>query len=377
MLLVVWAVSFGLNERGIVESKGESSPTSAGSQGPGAKRRQRKTRTETLLHEIMEHIDFYGVLRRPTLDGVRVLLLLLPLLEGKSSVPWLYSQSSQLTHLLRGAAAWAIGNIWSNLITSSSIMRSLGLNIPWFWGRGYPCTHLLVRLYSGRYNDWDPGWPVCPVRTSLFSEYHLSPVSLAYILFYHRNNEDLEAFQRTLPPPNFGVGSPSLPSPSSPPSSSNAAEFHLSESGQYIPRDITFHKAYIQLITAASTPLDLSNVCRRIHSVLTGIKASRRAEHHGLVDANGMRDIWRDLDRCWKEFESERRVPMEHGNVARRLEEDLYTSGWQVRLNSWFCEHVLIIIINRSLFSNAVSLLYSNILTTLTIISRQCYSRRA
>ena len=85
MLLVVWAVSFGLNERGVVEGEDEY-PASAESQGPGAKRRQRKTRTETLLNEIMEHIDFYGVLRRPTLDGVRVLLLLLPLLEGKSSV---------------------------------------------------------------------------------------------------------------------------------------------------------------------------------------------------------------------------------------------------------------------------------------------------
>jgi hypothetical protein len=74
MLLVVWAVSFGLNERGIVEGEDEY-PASAESQGPGAKRRQRKARTETLLHEIMEQIDFYGVLRRPTLDGVRVLLL--------------------------------------------------------------------------------------------------------------------------------------------------------------------------------------------------------------------------------------------------------------------------------------------------------------
>ena len=82
MLLVVWAVSFGLNERGIVEGEDEY-PASAESQGPGAKRRQRKARTETLIHEIMEQIDIYGVLRRPTLDGVRVLLLLLPLLEGE------------------------------------------------------------------------------------------------------------------------------------------------------------------------------------------------------------------------------------------------------------------------------------------------------
>jgi hypothetical protein len=153
-------------------------------------------------------------------------------------------------------------------------------------------------------------------------------------LFYHRDNEDLDTFQRTLPPPNFGVGTPP-----SPPSSSN----HQADSGQY-PRD--FFKEYIQLITAASAPLDLNNVCRKIHSVLTGIKATRRAEHHGLVDANGMRDIWRDLDRCWKEFESEKRAPMEHDNITRRLERDLYTSGWQVSLKSRFHEHVLIIMVD-------------------------------
>ena len=164
--------------------------------------------------------------------------------------------------------------------------------------------------------------------------------------YFNRNNEDLDTFQRTLPPPNFSVGTPSLSSPSSPPSSSNVAEFHLAESGQYIPRDFNSHKAYIQLITAASTPLELSNVCRRIHTVLTGIKATRRAEHHGLVDANGMRDIWRDLDRCWKEFESEKRAPMEHDSVTRRLERDLYTSGWQVSLKSRFYQHVLTMIID-------------------------------
>lgn len=91
MLLVVWAVSFGLNERGIAEGE-DGSSASAESQGPGVKRRQRKTKTEALLHEIMEQIDFYGVLRRPTLDGVRVLLLLLPLLEGKSSAFRWHSQ---------------------------------------------------------------------------------------------------------------------------------------------------------------------------------------------------------------------------------------------------------------------------------------------
>ena len=84
MLLVVWAVSFGLNERGMVECEDES-PASAESPSSGVKHRLWKTRTDMLLREIMENIDLYGVLRRPTLDGVRVLLLLLPLLEGRNA----------------------------------------------------------------------------------------------------------------------------------------------------------------------------------------------------------------------------------------------------------------------------------------------------
>lgn len=96
MLLVTWAASFGLNERGHPESatpQGEQSniaspgssthPVFGDYPPPGSKRRQWKMKTETYIREILELIDLHGVLRRPTLDGVRVLLLLLPLLEGK------------------------------------------------------------------------------------------------------------------------------------------------------------------------------------------------------------------------------------------------------------------------------------------------------
>lgn len=102
MLLVVWAASFGLNEFGLPEANdGEnelvstSSDPSNGNQHediPTARaknvsfsnpQRKWKERTEAMLREVLELIDFHGVLRRPTLDGVRVLLLLLPLMEGK------------------------------------------------------------------------------------------------------------------------------------------------------------------------------------------------------------------------------------------------------------------------------------------------------
>jgi hypothetical protein len=96
MLLVTWAASFGLDERGLPEAE---SPTDAAADQvegpstyynqnakytpPGSRRRQWKSRSEEFVREILELVDYYGVLRRPSLDGVRVLLLVLPLMEGE------------------------------------------------------------------------------------------------------------------------------------------------------------------------------------------------------------------------------------------------------------------------------------------------------
>ena len=68
--------------------------------------------------------------------------------------------------------------------------------------------------------------------------------------------------------------------------------------------------------------------------VLTGGKAARRAEEHYLVDANGMREIWRDLDQCWQELESMlSSVP--EGEKAR-FEVSQYIHGWQVSSDLYF-----------------------------------------
>ena len=100
MLLVTWAASYGLNQRGLHETECEESPRIDCLGGepstdhyppdgkyapPGTSRRQWKNQSEAYLREILEFVDLYGILRRPSLDGVRVLLLLLPLMEGKST----------------------------------------------------------------------------------------------------------------------------------------------------------------------------------------------------------------------------------------------------------------------------------------------------
>lgn len=91
MLLVAWAASFGVNEYGVEEDTQLTSPTSPTSPkfAPDSddelsdpKHRARTLRTETMAREILALVDMHGVLRRPTWDGVRVLLLLLPLTQG-------------------------------------------------------------------------------------------------------------------------------------------------------------------------------------------------------------------------------------------------------------------------------------------------------
>lgn len=57
--------------------------------------KRRKDRCNAMLKEILDLVDRMGILRRPTWDGVRVLLLIMPLTEGLSSPP-LFSDSAQI-----------------------------------------------------------------------------------------------------------------------------------------------------------------------------------------------------------------------------------------------------------------------------------------
>ena len=76
LALVVWAASYGLNEAGeeIIELVDEDL-------------QQRKERVNEMLLELLYLIDIHGILRKPTWDGVRALLLTMPLTEGVSPPP--------------------------------------------------------------------------------------------------------------------------------------------------------------------------------------------------------------------------------------------------------------------------------------------------
>lgn len=77
MLLAVWAASFGVDEHGMDESQSRDGPSL----------RDRKQIVSEMVRELLILFDIHGVMRKPSWDGVRALLLLLPLTEGMFSFP--------------------------------------------------------------------------------------------------------------------------------------------------------------------------------------------------------------------------------------------------------------------------------------------------
>jgi len=70
-LLVTWAASYGVNEHGEEDTHGGFQSVD-----------HRRSVTNSMARELLVLIDRYAVMRNISWDGVRVLLLLLPLTEG-------------------------------------------------------------------------------------------------------------------------------------------------------------------------------------------------------------------------------------------------------------------------------------------------------
>lgn len=303
MILVVWAASFGLDEYGV--SEGEHASHAVGEPDIHAatvstktvkkeenervsdnknknitvsRNKERKEKTDAMLREILELIDFHGVMRRPTWDGVRALLLIMPLMEEAHPLERLamYEAALSQTQALCTIASSSAGP--SSLIPSfphGSDDAAIRARIFWY-------AHMQEGISTGMRGG----------RLVL-------------------DNDDLDLFQSTVPPCSMGGSS----SPTTPPDSSG-----LNCSPSPSP-------CYLQVTQLLSIPVQLGIACRKVHAVLTGPKASRRADEHGLVDAHGMREIWEDLDHCWREFDSLRRLSM---NELPALDVEEFTSAWQI-----------------------------------------------
>lgn len=310
MLLVTWAASFGVNEYGVEEEVEPQSPTipdrpkfspdgdddfSDPNLGP------RTHRVETMIREVLHLIDIHALLRRPTWDGVRVLLLILPLTQGIQSP------------MDRGAMYEATLSQVYTLCSSvnQSVLQS---------GQGSYCD-ALVRARVFWYAYVHEG-----VRTALRG-------GRLYL-----DEDDLIAFQSTLPPQYCasasGSASTSTSSHSSPTATSPvSSDFPLSSLQD--PRGHS--RASLSYLLSShyfSLALAVSGVCRMVHSVLTGPRARRRTDAGVAIREDSLVEIWDGLERCWEDFEALRRgaggIGTVGGGLVRGEDVERFVSGWQV-----------------------------------------------
>jgi hypothetical protein len=92
--------------------------------------------------------------------------------------------------------------------------------------------------------------------------------------------------------------------------------------------------AYLLTSQYFTLALNVSGVCRAIHSALTGPHARRRAEACIPAREEALMDIWDSLERCWDDFEALRRgasgVGTVGGGLIRGEDVERFVSGWQV-----------------------------------------------
>lgn len=306
MLLVTWATSFGINEYGVEMEMSDLTPTSPTSpkftpDSDGELSEPKRVwalRTEAMTREIIALVDTHGILRRPSWDGVRVMLLLLPLTKGIQS-----SIERRTTYEATLSQVYALCNL-----TSPSSVNS---------GRG-PFGDALVRARIFWY---------AYIHESITTGLRGGRLLL--------DEDDLHLFQNTLPPQYSASSSASSPSsaPESSISSSASSSPVNAEFPSYDPRSHTRIPLTFMLVKQYfSLALSVSGVCRAIHTHLTGPRALQCAEAGISVAHEAMMNIWDSLTHCWEDFEAFRHDAGSTigGGLIRGEDVERIVSGWQV-----------------------------------------------
>lgn len=344
-LLVVWAASFGIDESGLPENDDFSQPSSSTEDGSknlrsgrvetpktngvlvsDRGRAERKLRTEAMVQEILVLIDSHAIMRRPTWDGVRVLLLILPLMEDVSISP--LDRRCMYEATLSQAASCALS--------------------------GGPS----MTSYSSPHTSDDT---IIRARILWYSHMHEGITTGMRGGRFVLTDDDIDAFQSTLPAFGYNTKSPH-PSPAS---SSFPPGVHgpiLSIPHRLIHPQSTHPQlgaplhSYMNTAESFEIPLNLSSVCRRVYVVLTGTRAARRAQEGGGVDAEGMRNVWDGLEQCWEDLEALRRRP---APLAQNFH--MFISAWQIYI--FECHNIIRETLKQysmqSVSADAVSPLYS------------------
>jgi hypothetical protein len=100
MVLLAWAASFCIDEHGVTATMQNASTNDMASGAYGRPSESPRVRTDRLVNRILNLVDSHGLLRNPTWDGVRLLLLIWPLTQGTQRtlervVSWLLHASTR------------------------------------------------------------------------------------------------------------------------------------------------------------------------------------------------------------------------------------------------------------------------------------------
>ncbi|KAI0079977.1 hypothetical protein K474DRAFT_438548 [Panus rudis PR-1116 ss-1] len=242
MALVVWAASFGVDEYGREDISENSTDL-----------HQRMETVKEMLQELLYLIDLHGILRKPSWDGVRLLLLVLPLAqEIQAPIDRLVMHEAVLSQVqaLCTLAPSLVDTRQGEFIDAAVRARV------YFYG------HTLDGITSGLRGG----------RLLL-------------------DEDDLLTFKSTLPT-------------------------RRDSSQAFAIYSIAYRYAAV--------PLRISDVCREIHTALTGPKARRNE----VVNEGTLVYVWNTLDLCWKELEDLRQLVT--GDVLDPEDVERYINGWQI-----------------------------------------------
>ncbi|KAG8749414.1 hypothetical protein FRC14_001390, partial [Serendipita sp. 396] len=212
-ILVVWAAAYGVDESGIEQPENSNLDV-----------QKRRTRIKGMIEEVMRLIDNLSLLRRPSWDGVRCLLLTLPLTEDVLSNPMnrlaMYECAIQQVYTLCQHDGVLAGVTSENRVANALVRARI------FW---YAHVHegLTTGLRGGR------------------------------LLM---DDDDLRLFNKELPAPSSFMGN-----------------------RQALQTPNTNYSLAFQYATA---PIRLASACRKVHAALTGPKAraARRLDGKKLED---------------------------------------------------------------------------------------------
>lgn len=294
-VLVTWAASYGVDEKG--QEAPENSDIDV---------EKRSIRVKEMIDEILSIIDMMGLLRRPSWDGVRVILLTLPLAESESK-PMLPNDTQALIHVIPIVAA-AMAEINRLAMYEAAIQQVYTLcQHDGIVTNGSPDIRAATTLMRARifwYAYVHEGLTT-GLRGGRLLLGRFSRLCLIDILEFfadgplpYQDDDDLKAFQKQLPKLIRGADLQALA----------RTNISMSHAYQY-----------------ATAPIRLANACRLVHAAVTGPKA-RRAR---FVDEKKLNAAWESLAQSWEEFESLR--TMQRAGVVGSEESIRFVDGWQVR----------------------------------------------